>query len=129
MAVACLAPVVAGCGAPSDAEWRAQLCSYFEADDYPELETLATRTLDGVDHSVQRRSTCEDRGLPRATLVAELPGRPSRTDVLALLVERGWLPDEEGAGGVYGADRGFVASLTEAWDDGPVVLVRFSKDA
>lgn len=125
----CLAALATGCGSATDAGWRAQLCAHFEADDYPELETLATRTLDGLDHSVQRSSTCEERGHPRATLVAEVVGRASRTDVLALLVERGWLPDEEVGGGVYEADRGFVVRLSESWDGGPVVVVRFSKDA
>jgi hypothetical protein len=124
----CLLVATSAC-TTSEAEFHEELCNYFEADDYPALETLATQTLDGLQHRTQRRSTCEERGHPRATLVAELPGRPSRQDVLDLLVERGWLPDEAVGGGVYGTDRAFVASLTEAWEDGPVVLISFSRGA
>lgn len=113
----------------SEAELREELCAQLEADDYPELETLATRSLDGLEHSVERLSTCEEWGLPGATVVVELPDRPSRQHVLDLLVERGWLPDEQVGGGVYGTERDFVASLTEAWEDGPVVLISFSRAA
>ncbi|QZY29934.1 hypothetical protein [Nocardioides coralli] len=126
MGAALLALPLAACST-SEAELHRELCAYFEADDFPELESLATQTLAGLDHSTRRRSTCEEWGQPRATLVAELPDPPSRADLIAHLAERGWLPDDAVGGGVYGSDRTYVASLTEEWEDGPVVVISFSR--
>jgi hypothetical protein len=121
-----LVPVLSACST-SQAELHAELCSYFEADDFPQLELLATQTLDGVDHSLERLSTCDEWGTPRAVLIVQLRDRPSLESVVDLLAARGWQRAYDAGVDVFGSG-GTVASVS-ADDGGAVVQISFSRDA
>jgi hypothetical protein len=77
---------VTGCGGGGDH----LSCAQRQSLDYPALESVARKTLDGKSFDLYRHGACEDTGAPRAAVEAEVSGWSTRRAGVRYLMRHGW---------------------------------------
>lgn len=91
-----------------------ETCREREAVGYPEMKAMARTTLEGVDYTLERVSSCDESGDPVTVVRATIEGWPGRKAAYRFMEQRGWVR-YHGPGSHESPDGAYYAYASREW--------------